>query len=911
MIKKTSSWLLISVISVLFLFASIVITARVSLPKISSYKTEIAQYLSDKLQANISIGIIKAVWVEAKPKFYISDVSINHISFNKRSIQIDQIQAELDVVQSFINFAPIFKHLSVDGLVVEAEQIDSQWLTVFSPGQSNTKKVVVSDDKLALNQFLQVLAAQSRVSFSNARLNLKPQNLPFRTIGPINFLMENTRDMHQLSGRAKLTNYGKNSSVNFALQAEKFAPLIVETPYKLYAKFENLSQRLLAFNLINTGVEIADLSLSSEVWATLKKGVISDVSGSLAVDKLNFVNPSYPKIKASKLNFSIKKIADEQHINLFDIDLYNGATHLKIPQASAVYRQGVEGFIETIALSSLNLSKISKELLKQPLLSKKIKSLAENLNLKGLVENISLHWESQDLSVFELKADLINVSVDSYLGAPQLSGVTGLLEMNASGGSVDLNTTDFGLFFPQLFEKKWHYETVKGHISWEISQREGKPEKVIVKSQLLSMKDAQTHANGRFSLIIPFDKQQQTELILMIGMQNTRAAALLDYIPPKVIGLPLSKWINEAILSAKVKEAAIVLRSGFRKDVTQKINPSVQIYLKSELAKINFDKNWPNYLAQDLSFTLDNGDVSVISKYGSIASNEINDLQVIKSANRSVIEVDAEVRGELDKLYVNLQKKPAFKYFPEKIKAWSLGGKHVSTLALEIPLVIKKDIGKSAVEAAKSGNEKSQTAISNTQIEGLKIEVASKLQNAQLVDADLKLKFSKINGKLFYSSQKGLKSDALKLEIFSFPAKLSIVSNIVDKVLKTSIALDGGIKAEQLAEWLTADQLNKIKGDSRYSARFDLCMAKPSCNQLVVNSDLVGMSIDLPAPWGKALKQSRKLQLVSNQTEQGSTIWRYNYADIVRGVSKLEANDKDLSNVFTSIVLGGERPKLA
>ncbi|MFT5706265.1 MAG: hypothetical protein ACI9ES_000537, partial [Oceanospirillaceae bacterium] len=687
MIKKTSSWVLVTVIGVLFLFASIVITVRISLPKISLYKDEIAQYLSTKLQANISIGNIKAVWVKAKPQFYISDVSINDPFFNRRNIQIDQIQAELDVAQSFLSFAPIFKHLSVNGLIVELEQVSSQWLTVFSPSAINGKKVAVSNDKLALNRFLHILAAQSKVSFSNARLKLNPQNLPFRAVGPIDFLMENTRDMHQLSGRAKLTNYGKKSSVDFSLQTEKFAPLIVETSYKLYAKFNNLSQQLLDFNLINTGVKIEDLSLDSEVWATLTKGVISNVSGSLDIGKLKFVDPNYPKFIASKLNFSIQKVANKQHINLSDINLYNGKTHLKIPQASAIYKPGRDGFIETIALSSLNLSKISKELLKQPLLHKKVKAVTESLNLKGLIKNISLNWPGRDLSVFQLRADLHNVSVDSYIGAPELSGVTGLLEMNATGGSVDLNTTDFGLFFPELFEHKWQYGAAKGRVSWEIKQKDGRLEKVVVSSQLLSIKDATMQSNGRFSVVIPFDKNRQTELILMIGMQNAETDALLSYIPAKVIGVPLSQWINKAVLAAEVKEAAIVLRSGFRKNLTQKINPSVQVYLKTAQAKINFDQNWPNYVGKDLTFILDNENISVTSKHGSIASNEISDLQVIKSGNRSVIEVNAKITGELDKLYNSLRKKPAFEYLPEELKAWTFGGKHTSNLALELPLV--------------------------------------------------------------------------------------------------------------------------------------------------------------------------------------------------------------------------------
>jgi uncharacterized protein (TIGR02099 family) len=898
MIKKTSRWITIALFTVLVLIASLILITRVALPQISSYEQDISSYLSKKLDAQISIGAISATWQDAKPQFYLHNIQLIDSKVASRAISITNIQAQLDVIESIRNFAPIFKNLTVDGLSIEAEQVNKRWLTVFSPEKlpnkpniGSAEKKSVDDSSLAVNRFLEILSNQSQIVFNDAQLILKPDNKPLRTVGPIQFLMQNTNEMHQLSGRADLKNYGESSSVAFAVQAEQLSELIVETPYKVYAQFNNISQQLFAYNLINVGESVKELSLDTKIWATFQNGIVSDVTGSIDLNSLVFNNENSPKLVNSALEFSLDRKADKQYLSLFNIDLYNGVSHLKLPLVKAIFNTRNKGFIEQLSVSNLDLTAIGKELPRLSFVDPKLKAFLATLNAQGKLENIVVDWDDGDLLGFELKADLHKLSANSYIGAPALSGVSGLLQMTALTGSIDLQAEQFGMYFPNLYADKWHLSKATGRVNWQVEKNLGQLDQVHVKSQLLSLQEGKMWANGRFSLQIPLDKTQQTELILMIGLQAANVKKALTLVPPQIVGQSLTDWLKKAALEGSVDKAAVVVRTGFRKEVEQKPNPSVQVAIKVGKSKINFDNSWPNYLADSLLVNVEDERIVVQSEGGQIASNLVSELVVSKDPLKPMLYVSAKISGDVKKLYTSLQSKPAIKLLPKDIRDWQLAGQHKSKLQLVLPL--------------QSNNEGTVKGLPTTP----HINLVSQFKNSELIDKKYDLAFKDINGSFSFDTDKGINSKQLKLSAFGLPAKVVIKTEKIKNVDKSSISLDGAIDAKHLKRWLDVDKWMKVAGKTKYNLRLDLCPQLPSCNQLVINSNLVGVTLDLPKPWGKSAKQSRKLQLINN-TKSESQQWRYNYADIVRGITVIENKEKptDQQISYTNIVLGGQRP---
>ena len=900
MVKRTFNWLVVFIIAVCVIVASLVMTLRFALPKINQYPAEISAYLTQKLGARVNIESIEALWVQSKPQFKINNIYIVDPKHDARAVRIETVVAELDVIQSFRSFSPVFKHLAVDGFSLKAEQKNSRWLTVFSPPVDavnkalNTSKTRVNQ---GVDQLLKVLLRQSQIVFKNASLVLNPERLPMRVVGPLQFVIDNTADMHQLSGKAELRHYGEQSSVEFALEAEQLAPKITDTALKVYAKFNNISEQLLALNLWDVGVGVKQMSLDSKVWATLKNGLVYDVVGDATINSLHFDNKKYPSLVDSHLNFSLSTQGDEQVIGLSDIRISDGKSALKIPALNGVLSATVPRKIKQIAVSEIDLNALSNEILKQEFVSDKLKKVLITLAAKGQVSNLVINLDKKTLRDFRLTADLKNVSVNHYTGAPALSGVTGLLDLGAFDGRINLDAQDFSLFFPRLFPKKWDYQSANGVVSWKINRSEQGLESVWVGSQLLSVARNDMQARGRFSVLLPLDLTQQAELILMLSMQNNPLSDVLNYIPPKLVGEGLDQWLNKAALAGKLEEAGFVLRTGIRKDISEPINPSVQMYYKLKEAKVNFDQNWPNLTADDVLVTFWDGNLNVSSNKAQIAANSVTDLWVKKRPSVNALTVAASISGDLGKLYSKIQTKPAKKLLPQVIRDWKLTGEHQSTLALTIPLSAK---GKGKSEGTSTANRE------------FHIKLATAFESVSLVDDELQLKAKKSRGKIVFDSLKGLSSNDISLSAFDFPATLAITSKKDKKAVKTTVRLKGKAAIKDIKPWLNTEHLDKLKGSAAFAAKLDYC-SNSNCNQLLINTDLAGVAIDLPSPWGKDAKSKRKLQILKPVEENRAVIWRYNYADIVRGVTRMAsvtAKGVVVDDGSTSIALGGARPDL-
>lgn len=890
MIKKTIAHLLSFVIALLFVVAGCLLTLRLFLPNIDQYNEQITSYLSQKLNKNITIDSIKAQWLQANPEFVISGIKLDDSSGESGALRVAKVYAQIDIVHTLLTLSPVFKKLSINDLQTKIVQANGRWLSVFS--QTQPQKVItqssVQSSNEGLQELLTVLSRQAKIEFIDTVISLKPQGRAWRKLGPMQLSLENDGQLHQLSGHAKLLYYGQSSVVQFAAQAAKLSENITQTPVALYAKFDQLSEQLLEYNTFDLGVDIDKLSLNAQVWASFKQGVISDVLGNLDIPKLTFKHNGYPQLVNSSIKFSVASDVEQTLLQLSDINLSNGVDHLVIDAVSATLKHAEKTTLKALAVSNIDLAVVTAQLKKITVLNDKVMQLIESLELSGKLANLNANWGNQGLLDVELIADLDRVSADSYIGAPALSGVTGLLKMTPFTGEIHLDTTDFGMAFPKLFADKWNYEKAQGRVHWQVSLADGKPEHVLVNSQLLSLTNKQMRASGRFSLDLPVDKEQQAELTLLIGMKNEQLNNVMPYIPKDIISDNLYSWIDSAVLAGTLNKGGFLLRTGIRKEAEDDSVPSVQMFFDTQQAKVNFDPNWPNFLADDLHVLVEDTTVSVHSSQGLIADNQVTDLLVSNIVDNTQLSVAANISGDIDALYTKIKQKPVAAQIPEILRDWQLKGDHQSTIALVIPLS-KEDESNSEQVPKKPY-----------------INVASTLNKALIKDDKYQLLLSAINGSLNFDSIKGLNSDKVTLSSEGYPGSVDIVSQNTDNILKTSVSLNGTVKIADIAKKINATQLTSVTGVANYSARVDFCIDSAGCNQLVVNSDLVGVAVDLPAPWGKSAKSASKLQLVSTSSDKGVATWLYNYADIIRGISIIPTDAKQ--EVSSLIRLGGEKP---
>ncbi|SIT02814.1 YhdP family protein [Neptunomonas antarctica] len=882
MLSRISRWVGWAILALLLLVATLVGTARQFLPSIAEHKSAIESYLSNKTGMAISVGGISAQWQGRYPTFLLRDIkSYSESAVGPEvSLSIRQVDAEIDLLASLVSLIPVFAVLNVDQTDVSLRQKEGRWSVDGDQSAPENMSAFV-------RQIINVLTQQPEVSFTNARLTLFPEQGKAQQLSPITFRLNNAGDQHHLYGSLALSLSGAGKSqVEFAIETENLPLDPLAGDYQLYAKVSNLGQQLLSLDLVDLPFSIQELDMGTELWGRWRNHRIESLQGKLQIDRLSFEEESLESISDSSLIFTVQpgdqhSLSLQQfHLTITDLLIQNGSGKLVAPYISAelALNQG-KAELHQIALKELDLGVWSQWFSGKPYLPEILNDALHKLNPQGSLKNLTVVWpDANDLSKLQGEADLYQVSVDDYYGAPILKNVSGRLGFTESTGEIDLNSENFSMGFPGLFAENWEYARATGKVSWLIEERVGHTRPVVtVKSDLLGLESAALKAAGRFSMYLPLDRTYQTELTLMIGLKGADGRQASLYIPPEEVGESLHRWVSEAIQGGTVNDGMLVLRAGTRA-MDDRLPPTVQLYFDVSDATVKFQPDWPVISETDLTLSLDQGALSIKANRGRLLNSQASMIDVQLPAHSTNLSIKTSVAGEAKDILTLLRTTPLHDAVGKGLDDWSLTGQHKTDVHVVVPL---------------AGNKQPL------------VTVNSHLENGRFEDKTANLLFEKVAGDIGFSSEKGLFSENIRAVLMNAPvtARIEPLPKTKDSPALTRVFMTGKVGVPALKKQTELSFLASAEGAANIRARLDICSGSPLCNKLVIDSDLRGISIQAPAPLGKNAAATLPLQIVG-QLGIAESLWRYNLGGQLRGVTKLLTGASR-----TRIAFGGKRPQ--
>lgn len=876
MLNRLFNWIGWVLLVVLLLVVIAVALTRQFLPSIAEHKTAIEEYISEKAGTPISIEVVSAHWDGRYPTFHLQNIRTYNDSATEPDVNfsIHQVDAEIDIFASIIARFPVFSILEIDQTSVSLYQRKGRWAV-------DTSSSSVNNDDL-VRGIINMLTQQPEVSFTNARLSLHPEQGAVQKISPITFLLNNAGDQHYLYGSLTLVIAGSDSSnVEFAIETENLPADPLAGDYKLYAKVSNFGQQILNLDLVDLPFDIKDLDMGTELWGRWSNQRAEALQGQLSIKSLSFEQESLENITDSAVTFALQPISAEKYkFVISDLLLQNSQAKVEMSFASAdISLKKGKVLVHQASLKELDLAMWSQWFLGKSYMPESLNDALLKLKPQGYLQNLTVVWaDPHNLTTLQGEGDLHRVNVDGYYGAPVLKNVTGRIAFTEASGDIDLDTESFVMGFPGLFSENWEYSEASGRVSWVIEEREGHSRPVVtVNSSLLNLRNESLSAAGRFSMYLPLDRKYQTELTLLIALKNADAKQAPLYIPPAEVGESLHRWISAAIKEGTVKDGMLLLRAGTR-SLEGRLPPTVQLYFDVEHASVKFQPDWPVVKQVEMAINLDGEALDITASTGMLLNSRASSIQVQLPARSDQLSVKTSVAGNAKDIFTLLKTTSLHDLVGDGLDSWSLSGKHKTEVDVLVPLS-----GKSAPI----------------------VKVSSRLDKGRFDSASENLVFSKISGNLDFSTKKGLSSNNIKASFMNAPVAVRIEP--VEKTQQlpdvTRVYLSGKMSVDALKKQTELSLLNSAEGAAVMNARLDLCSGVATCNKLVVDSNLQGVELRAPAPFGKTAASTMPLQIVG-QLGSNSPVWRYKLGNQLRGVTK---SIEDASR--TRISFGGSRPQ--
>ncbi|MEM9256003.1 MAG: DUF3971 domain-containing protein [Pseudomonadota bacterium] len=450
---------------------------------------------------------------------------------------------------------------------------------------------------------------------------------------------------------------------------------------------------------------------------------------------------------------------------------------------------------------------------------------ALQLNL-GDMDNLAGDWE--------LEANFDAVTVSSWRGAPGVTGATGYVELDAERGRVVLDSESISLSFPTVYRESLDYTELFGNIdlAWDA-------ERFTLHSGLLTARGEEGTARVLFGLNVPLTESiPGIEMDLLVGLTESHPRYRAKYLPYS-LDSGLLDWLRSSIGEGEIEAGAFLWRGSLRSGAGPM--RTVQLAFNVADTELTYDPRWPPVDVQTGVVLINNTRVSVWSDRASIYRSDATSLSVetrVASDGDLMLDVRGQIEGPAGDGLKVVNESPLASAVGAAFANWRLEGELSADLRLRL-------------------NLSDQTALPL-------VDVATRWRDVSIDVQPGDLPLRNVSGGFSYSTLTGFSSTGLQASLWGEALQAELRQRHPsgsggydpgESLLE--VAVDGNVPLASVRQWLQLEPLAFASGQTEAQVRIEI--APGQLPVLTVLSDLKGVTLDLPSPYGKSPDEQRQL----------------------------------------------------
>lgn len=905
---------LLAAISLIAL-AVLVQAGRSFSPLLSDYRIEIARYIGEQLNAQVSLGSLNAQWEGLKPVLEVGELAIR--SHNDEPIlAFREARLRLDLLRSLWNWRLVWGGVTLQETALEFEQTAEGFWRIPGLPVSQT-----APEAAQLDVLVDTLLLASKIELQQSQLMFRFAEGHHIALSSPSLLLENARDFHRLSLSVDIEE--RKAAVSLVMEGigdprnqEKFKA----SGYLALNDFPT-SEPLAAASALLLG-DITPLQLRSEgalnarLWFNTRADNGGfNIQGDLGLQTL-LVPVFEQEYKLDRLGTGVTGYwlrSGAWRLALIGVDagLQDARIdNVNLAVSAAAFKAPLQIQLDQIKLADwvgvLDQAGIPRE--------GQLREVMQALQPRGELNNLQFTLPLNDLANWQLEATASQLAVNAWRGVPAVTGVDGYLKASQRGGFINLDSQrGFSMHFDPTYAQPMHYQSARGQIAWHLQRDKNQ---IYVNSGMLDLRNGAEAVNGYLWLSLPWQRNTgDIDLYLHIGGRDLNAALYTKYLPQR-IPATLSNWLSRSLgedNSGTVTEAGFLFRGTL--NTPNRMARSQQLALDVVDAQLDYHPDWPALRGLRGKVWVNDNDVDAQVTAGKLYDSQLLNAVVKARPNPAGDGALLTIKGRLqgpasDGLRV-LREGYLRQFIGENMDTWSLSGDLLASLDLAVPLAPGAP--------------------------GAYQQIDIDLNAPSFALGNFNLSLRNIGGRISYNHARGLTSDGLHGLLFDEPVKARLGSRRdKNSPPQTLIELEGDVAAEALAFWSERPELFFLQGKIPQQTRIELThhrqvtasdtdtadsdlapeVAPASLTnrllaRIATESDLSGVAVNLPAPYGKPAEGQRKLTTALEVYEQTSTI-ALDYSDAEQPLvsARLQTQRFGEQLLGANIALGGDRARL-
>ncbi|GAA3570458.1 YhdP family protein [Marinobacter xestospongiae] len=845
-------WLLVAVLVLLALYAAI---GRQLVQNIGEFRSQLEAELSEAVGYPVTIGELEGRWRLLDPVLEARELALAAPNAaDAPLVRLDSLRIRLDTLSSLWRLRVVFEEFEADRLDLTLAQASSGRLHLDGLPDATVEddvRVPIPADALTSGSqdWLPVLGrwlSDPAIRVTRVNLGLRTADQPVRHIEIPQLDLTYHAGLFSATGRAmRLGTTHQLASFNLLgrhfFRGDFTGQLYVDV--NSGRLFDSLVSR---YRWRGLGVEGFDAG--GQAWLTFRDGTLEQLNGRLQVPflQLRAQEESMAPVENLSLAFGWRGTVVPGQDSLL-----SGELHLQDVRW--------DWLGETVSGFNLRLKRRDGELSLQGqgvpvgplarfsagigLLPVEASHALENYRPTGFLDDVSMRLPLADgAAEFTLQAQLRQVAVQPFDGAPALAGVNGQLQVGRDWGRVVLASDDLELGFPELFLDRWSFTDARAEVAWQL---DGPLTRVW--SEGLSLRygepttppGRQTELEGAFDLRL--DQEGEDNLGLRVAVREGTADMLPEFVPARVIDAELYQWLATAIPEARIEEG-VFYGHGTVSSGAPDYSFTSSMYYRFSDARVRYDSRWPEVTGVSgwVQVHDDRATVAVDRARSGGLALEPSRVELVPDGDELVLEVSTAADVTAPHIRHWLANSPLGELAGEAPDAIEVAGDYHLDLDLTLPLT---GPGEPQV------NARVQTG------------------NGEVAHPDSGLVWQQLRGDVTYRTGEGIVGEPFLADLNGMPVTVGLEYREADDALVVSQS--GSLSVTELSGLLElpASLDTGLAGRFNYTARLNL--ASDAAPGVSLYSSLIGLASDWPMPLGKTSDVMAPLQAMLDWTPEG------------------------------------------
>lgn len=814
--------------------------ARLALPMLESRANQLEILVKDVVGQDVQIGRLEVAWRGLGPELRVYDFAVHDQETSQALLTAHEMRIDFSLLDSLLAWRPVPSRLVLLGSDVSVYRDAAghwaiQGIRLRSP-QQNPWLVVFGQPHVELRDI--------RVQWHDAQ-----EQIPDLVLSAVDLRMQNRGNRHQVEMDMQLP-------AEFGSRLQLVADLVGATDRpedwkgKLYLGLENaplahwLAQRLPA------GWKLSG-ELNGALWFSLHAGQIQHAQGKLEVNALQITNG----VAAAESLFAAKRVTSHldwrqaalapagsgQGISGWTLNL----DHLQVQQSDGDWPEtgltlavampsdisADSGQQMQIAVEYLRIETVLPLLTRLLVLSDEQRALLQQLRPEGELRKLQLAFKRRDghLSEFMYQtrfSELHNTAVEKL---PGVSALSGKLAGNPQRGVLELDSHEAHVVFPKLFREPLQLSTLTGRFDW---QRQ--TDRLRIETSNLKVANADISTRSRLRLDIPGDGGKP-----LLDLQSTfaegRVQSTFKYLPTGIMPAHTVEWLDRALVSGRVSSGGVLYQGRLGDFPFDQATGRMEVRATVKDAILDYKEGWHRIEGLEAELAFINRSMQIHGVAGKVLDSDLQDVDVrIDDLAHARLTINGDATGTLADMLRFLRESPVGSGAAETLSALQATGDAQLKLGLVLPLAEHKP----------------------AEVDGRVVLADNGLS---LPEWDIALE--KLRGELHFTERQ-VDSQNLLGNLLGVPVKITVDDAIQGRSGMTRVRATGRLPLLEKLKKQGGVFAERLTGSSDWRA--SLYIPKPSSGaqpRMELNSDLTGIGIDLPQPFGKSVELARDFSL--------------------------------------------------